>query len=412
MSSSPKARQKFISKIELLRVSVDLHRQMNGRDPSKGEKDAAEKAALEAAFEAMHGQDGRPRGRVFSFNSGMGGVPPVSTPPEKERSEEEDTSPAFGARREKPRPPSAGSVAAQRFARNGGWQSGADRSQGQGLGPMSLDERMANLEELLARCHESQMRRQQELEVSISDRCGVMVQEVLQSMIPQMVESFLDRMAQSLDFSELRDQLIEAFHASTELLPLVEERSEAILSCVQDESMVRNRMAQEVSRVASNVDTLASSLNWQGPFLERLEELQQSLEAMGRTRSELSPDAAWASLRPEDGKGVKLPASQRRPQEEARPSAAPRPGTAERVRRVKASPVSVVSDPGWYSTPARTSQVPTRRPPPAATPSTTESDGWYGKAATNGKCASGVCRSEVLKSCHARDQRLAVAAKA
>lgn len=248
-------------------------------------KNAAEKAALEAAFaEAMKGatpqtaplslgmnqalgsqaqaaQANLPpdrRGRVFSFTGASNNSSSFS--PQVSQGEEGE-SPAFGRTR----------VGGRSFSRGNSGGSGG------------LEERLQNMEELLARSNEyhiSQMRKQQELEVKISERCGFMMQEVLESMIPHVVERLLERLAQCLDFSELRDQLIDSFSASTDMLPVVEERSEVVLALLQEDRVVKNRMSTDFTRIASSIDTLVAHSSWQVPLMERLEAMQRAVESM------------------------------------------------------------------------------------------------------------------------------------
>lgn len=246
-------------------------------------KNAAEKAALEAAFaEAMKGATqaapavpplslnpsvqsaslpAERRGRVFSF-TGTGNSSSFS--PQISQGEDGEVSPAFG--------------------RNRGVVGGRSFSRGVSGGSGGLEERLQHMEELLTRSNEyhiSQMRKQQELEVKISERCGFMMQEVLESMIPHVVERLLERLAQCLDFSELRDQLIDSFSASTEMLPVVEERSEVILALLQEDRVVKNRMSTDFTRIASSIDTLVAHSSWQVPLMERLEAMQRAVESMG-----------------------------------------------------------------------------------------------------------------------------------
>lgn len=241
-------------------------------------KNAAEKAALEAAFaEAMKGAAASsapslnqalgsekatlPRGRVFSFTGA--GNNSSSFSPQISQGEDGEVSPAFGRTRP---------VAGRSFSRG--------MSGGSSVG---LEERLQHMEELLTRSNEyhvSQMRKQQELEVKISERCGFMMQEVLESMIPHVVERLLERLAQCLDFSELRDQLIDSFSASTDMLPVVEERSEVILALLQEDRVVKNRMSTDFTRIASSIDTLVAHSSWQVPLMERLEAMQRAVESM------------------------------------------------------------------------------------------------------------------------------------
>ncbi|CAK9059420.1 unnamed protein product [Durusdinium trenchii] len=360
---------------------------MKRQESKDSGKSAAEKMALEAAFaEVLMGQaDAAPlpapcgappperRGRVFSFTGTSGALPSGTGShgftPQSSQGDDEDVSPAFGrtraVHRGPPRPP-------------GGNVSG------------SLEERLQHIEEFLARSHEAQMMKQQELEVAISEKCGGMMQQVLDSMVPQVVEGLLDRLAQSLDFSELRDQLIDAFSASTELIPLVEERSEAILSFVQEDRGVRNRMFQDFTRIAASIETLAANSNWQIPFLERLEELQRSLE-MKRSESFRPVESLpWSAMNARGG--AEEQQSLRRPpvgpaKDKSRPERTAstegllgfqaalqrtdrrRPETAERTRR-PTSGVRNTGEPIWYSS-ARASP-PTAAAPSAPTPPSSE----------------------------------------
>lgn len=296
---------------------------------------AVEKAALEAAFaEAMKGQcqaavpappipipepngafqqtgpagqaQGQERrGRVFSFTGGGLGSAQFSPQVSQGDDASGEVSPAFGRSRAAP-------ASALPLHAAASTQSSRCFSRGVSGGSVSgLEERLQHMEEFLARSHEAQMRKQQEMEVKISERCGYVMQEVLESMMPLMVERLLDRMAQSMDFSELRDQLIDAFSASTEMIPMVEERSELMLALLQEDRVVKNRMVQEFTRVATSVDSFAASSSWQVPFMERLDALQRTVESVGMAvqRSAVAnADASWASamssnasaMRPED----------------------------------------------------------------------------------------------------------------
>lgn len=262
--------------------------------------------------QAQQGQE--KRGRVFSFTGGGLGSAQFSPQVSQGDDASGEVSPAFGRSRAAP-------VSAQPLHSAASTQSSRCFSRGVSGGSVSgLEERLQHMEDLLARSHEAQMRKQQEMEVKISERCGYVMQEVLESMMPHMVERLLDRMAQSMDFSELRDQLIDAFSASTEMIPMVEERSELMLALLQEDRVVKNRMVQEFTRVATSVDSFAASSSWQVPLMERLDALQRTVESVGMSvqRSAVaSADANWASamssnanaMRPEE-MTPKLPTGQ------------------------------------------------------------------------------------------------------
>ena len=129
------------------------------------------------------------------------------------------------------------------------------------------------------------MRRQYELE----DGLGARFQAATEAMIPQLVEHMIERLAQALDFSELRDQLIESFTASTELLPVVDERSEAILTSVQEEVVINKSMLTDVLRLERKLDSMAAAVsdlagsavpNLQDLCLDRFEDLQRYFVAL------------------------------------------------------------------------------------------------------------------------------------
>jgi len=156
-----------------------------------------------------------------------------------------------------------------------------------GSASRTTEERLQHLEELVIRCHEMQMRRQQDVEALLAERCALVFQEVSEAMIPRIVEHMIERLAQTMDFSELRDQLIESFSASTDLLPVVEERSEAILTTVQEEAIVQKSLFSDVSRLGNKFDSIVTNISdlagnamprLEDVFLDRLDELQRYLE--------------------------------------------------------------------------------------------------------------------------------------
>mmetsp|Transcript_12454 Transcript_12454/g.29622 ORF Transcript_12454/g.29622 Transcript_12454/m.29622 type:complete len:499 (-) Transcript_12454:102-1598(-) len=292
-------------------------------DPEK----AAEKAALEAAFDQVMKAQGQPLTppqppqppladeqrqsvRVFSFTGAAAADPNAGAlqaanriPAPQEIDEVEAASPAFGrpmvpAMAQTPQPgPSMAQPMAQSMTPSMAqpkamtqpgtmsmqtqWQP--SQSSSMAMRPMSasrggtVEDRLQHMEEMMFRFHEIQMRRQQEVEASI----GSMFQEATQAMIPQLVDHMIEKLAQAMDFSELRDQLIESFSA------VVDERSETILTSIGETSVVQKSIFSDVSRLGNKLDSMATSVNdlasntmpeLQDIFLDRFDELQRYVE--------------------------------------------------------------------------------------------------------------------------------------
>jgi len=293
-------------------------------DPEK----AAEKAALEAAFDQVMKAQGQPLStpqppvadeqrqsvRVFSFTGAAATDPNAGQlqaasriPPPQEIDEVEAASPAFGRPmvpanqamvQQAPQPglstaqPMAQSMTQSMAQPKAMTQPGTmsmqtqwqpSQSTSMAVRPMSasrggtVEDRLQHMEEMMFRFHEIQMRRQQEAEASI----GSMFQEATQAMIPQLVDHMIEKLAQAMDFSELRDQLIESFSA------VVDERAETILTSIGETSVVQKSIFSDVSRLGNKLDSMATSVSdlasnmvpdLQDIFLDRFDELQRYVE--------------------------------------------------------------------------------------------------------------------------------------
>jgi len=147
-----------------------------------------------------------------------------------------------------------------------------------------FEERMLLLEDSMARHAECQLSRADQLE----DNLNANISSFMEQACDRITDIVVERMSAALNLDNLKDELLDALGQSTEGLPAMEQRSQAILECVQETGLATASALADISRLVGAVDSLAqpmhelvnnsSAQQQQLASLERLSDLNSTIE--------------------------------------------------------------------------------------------------------------------------------------